>query len=144
MYPRGAAILATGWRWLDPLVSLAVAAAIVWGTWGLLRDSLDLALDAVPAGVDEAGVRAHLRALPGVADVHDLHVWGMSTTEAALTAHLVRPDPAGDAALLERATRGLHDGFGIEHVTLQLETAETARRCETTACGGPDAPARPA
>jgi cobalt-zinc-cadmium efflux system protein len=85
----------TGWLWLDPVVSLAIVAVIVAGTWGLLRDSLDLALDAAPRGVDTGAVRAWLERLPGVSEVHDLHIWAMSTTETALTAHLIRPRPLG-------------------------------------------------
>ena len=87
----GALILATHWLWLDPAISLVISAVIVWGTWSLMREALDLALAAVPAGVDRTGVLDYLVALPGVTEVHDLHIWGMSTTETALTAHLVRP-----------------------------------------------------
>ena len=125
----GIGMLATGWTWLDPLVSLVIVAVILFGTWGLLKDSLDLALDAVPTGIDEAGVRRYLEELPAVTAVHDLHIWGMSTTEAALTAHLVRTDPACDDALLHQAAQELHDRFGIEHVTLQLETGSEAHPC---------------
>lgn len=117
----GAAILATGWTWLDPAVSLVIAVVILAGTWNLLREALDLAMDAVPAGIDPEAVAAYLGALPGVVAVHDLHVWGMSTTETALTAHLVKPDPADDDALVARATTDLHERFGIAHVTLQWE-----------------------
>ena len=117
----GAAILATGWTWLDPAVSLVIAVVILAGTWGLLREALDLALDAVPAGIDTAAVAASLAALPGVTAVHDLHVWAMSTTETALTAHLIKPDHADDDAVIARATRELRDRFGIAHVTLQWE-----------------------
>lgn len=120
----GAAILATGWMWLDPAVSLVIAVVILAGTWGLLKEALDLALDAVPAGIDPEAVAAYLAALPGVTAVHDLHVWGMSTTEAALTAHLVKPDHADDDALIARATRELHERFRIAHVTLQWERGE--------------------
>ena len=129
----GAAILATGWTWLDPAVSLVIAVIILFGTWGLLKESLDLSLDAVPVGIDAADVRACLAALPGVTAVHDLHVWAMSTTEVALTAHLVKPDPGGDDALIARATRELHDRFGIAHVTLQWE--RTDDDCPGAPCG---------
>ncbi|MDO9695255.1 MAG: cation diffusion facilitator family transporter [Candidatus Latescibacteria bacterium] len=114
-------MLRTGWMWLDPTVSLVIAAVILVGTWGLLRESVDLALAAVPAGIDPAAVEAYLNELPGVTAVHDLHIWGMSTTESALTAHLVKPDPRDDDELLARACRELHDRFGIGHVTLQWE-----------------------
>ncbi len=117
----GAVIMATGWTWLDPAASLVIAVVILAGTWNLLREALDLAMDAVPAGIDPEAVAAYLAALPGVVAVHDLHVWGMSTTEAALTAHLVKPDHADDDALITRATADLHERFGIDHVTLQWE-----------------------
>ncbi len=117
----GFVMLRTGWMWLDPTVSLVIAAVILVGTWGLLRESVDLALAAVPAGIDPAAVEAFLGGLPGVTAVHDLHIWGMSTTESALTAHLVKPDPRDDDELLARACRELHDRFGIGHTTLQWE-----------------------
>lgn len=117
----GAAIMATGWTWLDPAVSLVIAVVILAGTWGLLREALDLAMDAVPAGIDPDAVAGYLGALPGVVAVHDLHVWGMSTTETALTAHLVKPGREGDDELVARATAELHERFGISHVTLQWE-----------------------
>ncbi len=118
----------TGWAWLDPAVSLAVGAAIVWGTWSLLRESLGLAMDAVPRGVDLAAVAAYLRTLPGVTAVHDLHIWGMSTTESALTVHLVNPDAAVDDAWMVRTCRELHARFGIEHTTIQLEKSDAPCR----------------
>ncbi|NJC40308.1 cobalt-zinc-cadmium efflux system protein [Brevundimonas alba] len=116
----GAAILFTGWSIIDPLVSLIIVAVILFGTWGLLKDSVNLALDAAPRGVDVEAVRAALLALPGVGAVHDLHVWGLSTTETALTAHLVhdRPDPE---ALLAEAHTLARSRFAIHHTTLQLE-----------------------
>ena len=131
----GAAIMATGWNWLDPAVSLVIAVVILVGTWGLLREATDLAMDAVPAGIDPAAVAAYLSALPGVTAVHDLHVWAMSTTEAALTAHLVKPDPGDDDAVIARATRELHDRYGIEHVTLQWE--RSVGDCPGAPCGTP-------
>lgn len=127
----GFAILSTGWGWIDPTVSLVIAALIVAGTWGLLRDSLDLALDAVPAGIEVPQVRQYLEGLPAVIEVHDLHIWAMSTTETALTAHLVRAVSTCDDALLSRASDELHDRFGIEHVTLQLETGNAAYPCHS-------------
>ena len=126
----GAAMLYTGWVWLDPAVSLAIAVIILFGTWGLLRDSVNLALDAVPAGIDCAAVSGFLSGLPQVAGVHDLHVWGMSTTETALTAHLVIRDPGVDNRFLAETEHELHHLFGIEHVTLQLEAGdETSAVC---------------
>lgn len=120
----GLLILLTGWSRIDPLLGLLVAAAIVAGTWSLLRRSLELALDAVPAGIDHEQVEQFLRALPGVADLHDLHIWGMSTTETALTAHLVRPGLPPDDDLLRQAAATLARRFGIGHATLQVETGD--------------------
>jgi len=125
----GLAIFLTGWIWLDPLVSLVLSAVIVRGTWGLLRESLDLALDAVPEGINTEAVRAYLVALPGVVELHDLHIWGMSTTEAALTTHLVVPEIGDHDRLIADATEELHDHFGIEHVTIQIETGDPAYPC---------------
>jgi cobalt-zinc-cadmium efflux system protein len=107
---------------IDPAISIAVVALIAWSSWGLLKESLDLAMDAAPAHIDVAEVRAFLCAQPGVAAVHDLHVWNMSANEASLTAHLVRPDGSDDA-FLAAATRGVAERFGISHVTLQIERA---------------------
>ena len=118
----GLAMLMTGWSWIDPLVGLAIVVIILFGTWGLLRDSFDLAMDSAPAGIDVGEVRAALLALPGVEDVHDLHVWALSTTETALTAHLVHA-PGGTVGLLAAAQGLARDRFGIGHVTVQLEEA---------------------
>lgn len=118
----------TGWLWLDPATSLAIAAVIAFGTWGLMRDSLNLALDAVPAHVDPGAVMAYLRNLPGVSDVHDLHIWGMSTTHSALTVHLVRAQGSDDA-LLDEVQAHLHLHFGIDHATIQIETGSRSFDC---------------
>jgi cobalt-zinc-cadmium efflux system protein len=120
----GFLILATGRLWIDPVISLAIAAVITWGTWGLLRDSVNLALHAVPQGIEMAEVRQYLANLPHVTEVHDLHVWPMSTTETALTAHLVRDVDDCDCALLDQAARDLHRKFEIQHATLQFETLD--------------------
>ncbi len=120
----GFVILATGLHWIDPVVSLAISIVIVWGTWGLLRDSVNLALQAVPEGIDLAEVKEYLVALPHVTAVHDLHVWPMSTTETALTAHLVRDVDRCDCSLLETACKDLHDKFEIQHATIQFETVD--------------------
>ncbi|MGE0609676.1 MAG: cation diffusion facilitator family transporter [Pirellulales bacterium] len=125
----GVCIWLTGWTWIDPAVSLAVAGLILWGTWGLFRDSANLALHAVPAGIDPREVRGYLAGLPGVEGLHDLHIWAMSTTEAALTAHLVMPNAAGDDAFLAETCRELHDRFGIEHTTLQIERGHAEIFC---------------
>lgn len=118
----GALIAFTGRTWIDPVTSLAIVAVVVAGTWGLLRESLDLAMDTAPAGLDVAELRTLLAAQPGVAEVHDLHVWNTSTTETALTAHLVRPGGSDDA-FLATALAAIRDRFGIEHVTIQIEDA---------------------
>src|SRR6266550_194990 len=124
-----AAMLETGWSWLDPVVSLVIVALIVYGTWGLLRGSLNLALDAVPEGIDMNEVKEYLAGLPTCVDVHDLHVWGMSTTEAALTAHVVMSQTICDDALLAKITDELHHKFGIEHTTLQVEFGDPTYPC---------------
>ena len=120
----------TGWLWLDPAVGLLLVALILWSTWGLAKDSLDLALDAVPPGIDPEAVGTLLRGLDGVVEVHDLHIWGMSTTDVALTAHLVRPCPGGEDALLAAATEQLRLHFGISHATIQLEQGLAVHPCE--------------
>ena len=123
------AMLRTGWLWIDPVVSLVIVVVIAFGTWSLLRESLDFALDAVPGRIDPEHVEAYLADLPGVVAVHDLHIWGMSTTEAALTVHLVKPDATLDDALLARINKELHATFGIDHVTVQFELGDAAHPC---------------
>ena len=125
----GFAILVTGWLWLDPAGSLVIVTVITISTWDLLRESLDLALDAVPEGIDPAEVETYLAGLPGIVAVHDLHIWGISTTEAALTVHLVKPDASVDDALLSQIKRDLHDKFGIEHATVQFELGDRDHPC---------------
>lgn len=116
----------TGLLWIDPALSLVIAGVIVLGTWSLLRDSADLALDAAPRGIDVEAVRAYLHSLPGVEDVHDLHVWALSTTETAMTAHILRPGHGADGdRFLHAACEGLAGRFRIEHATLQVETSST-------------------
>ena len=125
----GLVIAATGWPWLDPAVSIVIAALIALGSWSLLRDSVNLALDGVPPHVDPSAVEHYLRTLPGVTGVHDLHIWGMSTTEVALTAHLIRPSVSDDDVLLIDVARALHDRFGIAHPTLQIERGHGPHDC---------------
>jgi cobalt-zinc-cadmium efflux system protein len=112
----------TGLYWIDPALSLAIAAVIVFGTWGILRESFDLALDAAPRGIDVVAVRDWLSGRPGVVEVHDLHIWAMSTTEIALTAHLIRPGNADADDFLHATCDGLAGRFNIVHATLQVET----------------------
>jgi len=123
------ALLFTHWPWLDPVVSLVVSALIVVGTWGNLRESLDLAMDAVPGRIDPVAVRGYLETVPGVVDVHDFHVWAMSTTEIALTAHLVTDRATLDDELTARIGQDLAERFGIAHPTLQWEGASCAQPC---------------
>jgi len=125
----GAILYFTGWQWIDPVVSLVIAGVILWSTWGVLRESLHLSLDGVPSHIDLEAVRAHLAALPGVREVHDLHVWAMSTTDVALTAHLVLDWPEREPEFLGRLERELEEKFGIGHSTVQLES------CVDGACG---------
>ncbi|MEG5107216.1 cation diffusion facilitator family transporter [Microcoleus sp. AT8-A4] len=125
----GIAIVATGWLWFDPVVSLIIVVVIVLGTWQLFQESLNLITDAVPASIEPLAVRTYLAELPGVAGVHDLHIWAMSTTETALTAHLVMPTAYPGDAFLVQVNRELHDLFGIEHTTLQVETGDPSYPC---------------
>ncbi len=120
--------LATGWLWLDPAMGLAIAAVIVFGTWGILRNAVVLALNAVPRHIDPAKVRSYLGKLVGVAEVHDLHIWAMSTTETALTVHLVMPGCHPDDAFTSEICRELRVHHHVHHATIQIETG--AHSCE--------------
>jgi len=120
----GLAIMLTGLELLDPLASLLITAVIAWSSWGLLRDALRMGMLGVPEAIDIAAVRRFLEALPGVTRVHDLHVWPMSTTETALTAHLVMPGVRPDDAFLHHLAHELEHEFAIGHPTIQIETAE--------------------
>jgi cobalt-zinc-cadmium efflux system protein len=119
----------TGWLWVDPVVSLIVVAVITVGTWSLLTESFNLALDAVPESVELNEVETYLRSLNGVTDVHDLHIWGMSTTDVALTAHLVKPSTSDDDAMLIGTCQELHKRFGIGHATIQIERGRGPHEC---------------
>jgi cobalt-zinc-cadmium efflux system protein len=125
----GGVIVLTGWVWIDPIVSIALALTILAGTWSLMTKSLNLMLDAVPERIDPDAVRSFLGALPQVVEVHDLHIWAMSTTETALTAHLVMPGSACKPTFLSDACRQLHDRFGIDHSTLQIDPQEAPNPC---------------
>ena len=118
----GLIIASTGWLWVDPVVSLLVNAVILFATWGILRQSFTLAVAGVPASIDLAAVKRHLRDMPGVSGVHDLHVWPLSTTETALSCHLVMPGGHPGDAYLVAAASGLKTQFGIGHPTFQIET----------------------
>jgi cobalt-zinc-cadmium efflux system protein len=129
----GLLIWRTGLLWIDPLTSLIIAAAIFIGTWGLLKESLRLALHAVPSHISLREVEQYLLGLPGVTEVHDLHIWAMSTTEVALTVHLVRPALINDDELLKQAGEGLQHRFDICHSTIQIERSfldVSCRQCE--------------
>ncbi|HTJ58014.1 MAG TPA: cation diffusion facilitator family transporter [Devosiaceae bacterium] len=128
----GLVIMLTGWSWLDPVASLAISAVIIWGTWSLLRDSLNMSLAAVPPGIDPLAVHRFVEGQAGVLGVHDIHIWPMSTTETALTAHLVMASHPGDA-FLHQLCDGLNAQFGIGHSTIQIET--NAAACSLAAEG---------
>ena len=125
----GVVMLITDWYWLDPVISLVIVAVILVGTWGLLRESVHLALDAVPPHIDVAAVASYLERLPGVAGLHDLHIWGMSTTESALTVHLVMPGGYPDDNVIDSITQTLAERFSIHHSTLQVEQGTTQHAC---------------
>ncbi len=118
------AMAVTGWFWLDPGISLVIAGVIAASTWGVLRESLRLSLDAVPAQIDPTEVRAYFAELPGVEAVHDLHIWAMGTTDIALTVHLVKSDAVIDDALLAQINAALEERFGIRHITVQFERGD--------------------
>lgn len=125
----GVAIMYTGWTWLDPVVSIAIVLVIVVGTWSLLRESIQLVLAAVPNNVDAAAVSEFLAGRPGVSEVHDLHIWAMSTTETALTAHLVMPSGYPGDGTIDGIVEELRKDFAIHHCTLQVEQGTTDHGC---------------
>ena len=126
----GFTIMYTGWQWLDPVVSLIISILIVLGTWGLLRDSLNVALHAVPAGIDSDKVLDYLTSIEGVSEVHDLHIWAMSTTETALTVHLVMPAGYPSDAFRSAVVDALHERFKIAHPTIQIEINDSPHSCK--------------
>lgn len=132
----GGLMLLTGLHWIDAAFSLAISVVVVLGTWSLLKDSLDMALDAVPRKINASGLEAYLRAIPGITDYHDLHIWPLSTTETALTVHLVRApaalSPQEEASLLDGIVSTLRQRFGIAHPTVQIETQDYAPLCHLT------------
>jgi cobalt-zinc-cadmium efflux system protein len=122
----------TGWAWVDPVVGIIIVAIVLWGTWGLLRDSLHLILDGIPHYVDHIGVKAYLHNIPGVTAVHDLHIWGLSTREVALTAHLIMPQNPLNDADHKRINNDLHEKFNVNHITLQVEAGSEDNPCART------------
>lgn len=126
----GLGILLTGLGWLDALASLAVVVVILFATWGLLRESLDMVFDAVPPDIDPVEVERYFESLPGVFDVHDLHIWPLSTTQTALTVHLVMPEGRLDDRLLYRINVELRERWGIGHATVQIERGNVAELCD--------------
>jgi cobalt-zinc-cadmium efflux system protein len=125
----GVLIMIKGWLWIDPVVSLVIVAVVFLGTWGLLRDSINYAIDAVPKSIDVDGIRQYLLGMERVSHIHDLHVWPLSTTEIAMTVHVVVCDDALDNRFLSQLQRHLHDHFGVEHATIQVETAMGDNDC---------------
>jgi cobalt-zinc-cadmium efflux system protein len=125
----GVAIMLTGWLWLDPLISLFIVVVILLGTWRLLRDSIDLSIDAVPQGINVAEIKSYLSALKNVSDIHDLHVWALSTTETALTVHLVTTHELIDNCFLQKVQEHLHHHFNIAHATIQIENEDGDYTC---------------
>jgi cobalt-zinc-cadmium efflux system protein len=126
----GLVISITHLYWIDPVISLIIVIVITIGTWGLLKESFFLSMDAVPQGISFDDVADFLNAIEGVKEVHDLHIWAMSTTEIALTAHLVMPAVPEDDLFLEKVCSQLHDKFGIEHTTIQIEKNALSNNCE--------------
>lgn len=126
----GLTISLTNWYWIDPVISLIIVVVITAGTWGLLKESFLLSMDAVPKNIDVDAVMNYLKSVTGVTEVHDLHIWAMSTTETALTAHLVMPQSHNDDLFLKRVCSQLHEKFGIEHSTIQIEKNAQNSNCE--------------
>jgi cobalt-zinc-cadmium efflux system protein len=125
----GFIIYSTGWLWVDPAISLVIVLVITIGTWDLLKDSFHLSVDAVPKGIDLIAVEKYLKSLDGVEDVHDLHIWAMSTTETALTVHLVKPGKNVDDNFTGKICAQLYKKFGINHSTIQLEEEKNCFPC---------------
>ncbi len=125
----GVAIMITGWLWLDPAISLVIVVVILVGTWNLLQDSINLSIDAVPQGIDMSAIKDYLTKITKISEIHDLHVWALSTTETALTVHLVTDKDLIDNKFLQEVQQHLHDNFGIEHATIQVEKEDTENGC---------------
>lgn len=131
----GVLVKFTGWQWLDPVVGLAIVVAILFGSWALLTQSLNLIMDAVPHTIDQKAVEAYLSKLPGVIEVHDLHIWGLSTKHTALTVHLIMPNQQLDDDEYHKLCDYLKETFRIGHVTIQVESGQGKHPCRLNACG---------
>ena len=125
----GIVIMVTGWLWLDPIISLAIVVVILIGTWNLLKESINLSIDAVPQGINILGINNYLLSLHTISEIHDLHVWALSTTETALTVHLVTTNNLIDNSFLQQVQQHLHDDFGVEHATIQIENDAAKNSC---------------
>jgi len=125
----GIAIMLSGWLWLDPLISLLIVLVILVGAWGLFKDSVNLSIDVVPPGIDISAIKDYLAKIDNVSALHDLHVWALSTSETALTVHLVTTNDVRDNAFLQKIQQHLHDTFGIEHATIQIENDDNENLC---------------
>jgi len=125
----GVAIMFTGWLWIDPVLSMLIVVLVLMGTWGLLKDSVNLSIDAVPQAISTEEVKTYLLSLPGIVSLHDLHIWSLSTTQTALSVHLVTRNDIPDNRLLENIQEHLHHHFDIDHVTVQIERDDTRFKC---------------
>ncbi len=125
----GIVIMITGWLWIDPAISLVLVVVILVGTWNLLHESINLSVDAVPRDIDISGIKDYLTKIEGVSEIHDLHVWALSTTQTALTAHLITTKNLIDNEFLKEIQQHLHDNFDIEHATIQVEKENTENNC---------------
>ncbi len=125
----GIVIMITGWLWIDPAISLILVVVILVGTWNLLHESINLSVDAVPQDINISGIKDYLTKIEGVSEIHDLHVWALSTTQTALTAHLVITKNLIDNEFLKEIQQHLHDNFDIEHATIQVEKENTENSC---------------
>jgi len=125
----GGAIMVTGWLWLDPIISIVIVLVVLMGTWSLLKESLNLSLDAVPKGIDLIHIREYLQSLDRVKQIHDLHVWALSTRQNALSVHLICSDDKTDNTFLAEIQEGLQHKFNIDHTTIQIEHEEGENLC---------------
>ncbi len=125
----GIVIMITGWLWIDPAISLVLVVVILVGTWNLLHESINLSVDAVPQDINISGIKDYLTKIEGISEIHDLHIWALSTTQTALTAHLITTKNLIDNEFLKEIQRHLHDNFDIEHATIQVEKEDMENSC---------------